>query len=130
MNERITTAGVAFIDGKILIAQRKAGGPLSLKWEFPGGKNRYTESVEDTLKREWMEELGVEIEVGAELTTVEFVNSGVAYHLKARVVVPQSMDFKLNEHLDLKFVYPRELLDYPFGDSDRQIAEYLSATFS
>lgn len=130
MNERITTAGVAFIDGKVLIAQRKEGGPLSMKWEFPGGKNRYTESVEDTLKREWMEELGVDIDVFEELTTVEFTNGGVRYHLKARRVEPKSTDFRLNEHLDLKLVPPSELLSFSYGDSDRQIASYLSSSFS
>ena len=56
-----TTAGVAIKDGKVLVAKRAKGGPLSDMWEFPGGKNRYGETIEDTFKREWLEELGIEV---------------------------------------------------------------------
>ena len=55
MEERITTSGVAEKKGEFLVAKRLPGGPLSEKWEFVGGKNRWGESVPDTLKREWME---------------------------------------------------------------------------
>ena len=76
MEERITTAGIAIKDGKVLIAHRIPGGSLSGKWEFPGGKNRYGESVADTLIREWDEELGVGIEVGEEVLAFDFTNNG------------------------------------------------------
>ena len=57
MHERVTTAGIALKDGKVLVAHRVKGGSLSEKWEFPGGKQRWGESDEMTLKREYMEEL-------------------------------------------------------------------------
>ena len=34
MTERNTTAGVLIKDNLYLVARRKEGGPLSLKWEF------------------------------------------------------------------------------------------------
>lgn len=47
--------------GKILIAQRRAGTPGAGKWEFPGGKREPGESIRTTLGRELEEELGVEV---------------------------------------------------------------------
>jgi mutator protein MutT len=57
-------AGLVFRDGKLLITQRPAGGHLAGLWEFPGGKREGNESFEDCLRRELMEELGIEVEVG------------------------------------------------------------------
>jgi len=53
--------GCAIVEkkGQILIAQRKPGTHLAGFWEFPGGKIRKGESLEDCLVREIREELGV-----------------------------------------------------------------------
>ncbi|RJG03707.1 NUDIX domain-containing protein [Noviherbaspirillum sedimenti] len=48
-------------DGDILLAQRPPGKPYAGYWEFPGGKVEAGESILDALKREFVEELGVEI---------------------------------------------------------------------
>lgn len=48
-------------NGDILLAQRPAGKPYAGYWEFPGGKVEPGEAIVDALKREFIEELGVEI---------------------------------------------------------------------
>lgn len=48
-------------NGDILFARRPAGKPYAGYWEFPGGKVEAGESVADALKREFIEELGVEV---------------------------------------------------------------------
>lgn len=48
-------------NGDVLLAQRPAGKPYSGYWEFPGGKVEAGESIFCALKREFLEELGVEI---------------------------------------------------------------------
>ncbi len=48
-------------DGDILFGQRPPGKPYAGYWEFPGGKVEAGESIADALKREFLEELGVEI---------------------------------------------------------------------
>ena len=57
-------AGVLFVDGRVLVGQRRAGARHSLKWEFPGGKVEPGEDSRRALVRELREELGVETTVG------------------------------------------------------------------
>ena len=47
--------------GRVLIAQRPPGKHLAGGWEFPGGKRDEGESRESALRREFAEELGVEV---------------------------------------------------------------------
>jgi 8-oxo-dGTP diphosphatase len=48
-------------DGSFLLGQRPAGKVYAGYWEFPGGKLEAGESVEDALRRELHEELGITI---------------------------------------------------------------------
>jgi A/G-specific adenine glycosylase len=66
----VTAAVTRREDGRILIAQRPADGMLGGLWEFPGGKREPGESLPECLRREIQEELGIEIEVGAQIGTV------------------------------------------------------------
>lgn len=125
MQERITTAGIVIKDGKVLVAKRIKGGSLSEKWEFPGGKNRWGESLEDTLRREYEEELGVGIIFGREIFTYEFINKDTLYHLKACLLELQSEEFTLKVHTEVCYVDRNELLMLEMGNSDRQTALFL-----
>lgn len=48
-------------DGAFLLTSRPAGKVYAGYWEFPGGKLEAGESVEQALRRELQEELGIEI---------------------------------------------------------------------
>ena len=48
-------------DGSFLLTSRPAGKPYAGYWEFPGGKLEAGESVEQALRRELQEELGIDI---------------------------------------------------------------------
>ena len=47
-------------NGDVLLGQRPEGKPYAGYWEFPGGKVEAGESIFDALKREFVEELGLQ----------------------------------------------------------------------
>ena len=57
------TCAIIERDGRVLAAQRRGGGSMAFKWEFPGGKIRPGESPEACLHRELMEEMGLRVDV-------------------------------------------------------------------
>ena len=48
-------------NGDVLLAQRPEGKPYAGYWEFPGGKVENGEDIFAALKREFVEELGIDI---------------------------------------------------------------------
>jgi len=60
-------AGVIVRDGRYLITQRFDGSTQGGLWEFPGGKRHAGAALEDCLRRELNEELGVVVDIGEAL---------------------------------------------------------------
>jgi 8-oxo-dGTP diphosphatase len=60
-------------NGDVLLGQRPAGKPYAGYWEFPGGKVDPGETILAALKREFMEELGIEVLQADEWCGVEHV---------------------------------------------------------
>jgi 8-oxo-dGTP pyrophosphatase MutT (NUDIX family) len=56
-------AGLVYREGRYLIARRNPGVHLAGFWEFPGGKCEPGETLEECLRRELFEELGIRIDV-------------------------------------------------------------------
>jgi mutator protein MutT len=66
----VVTAAVIERDGAYFVTRRHRGVHLEGFWEFPGGKCDPGESLEECLRRELREELGVEADIGREIFTV------------------------------------------------------------
>ena len=75
---QLRIAGLAFREGHVLVHRAMHES----FWTFPGGRAEIGESSDVTLKREMMEELGVEATIGNLLWTVEnfFHYEGVDVH--------------------------------------------------
>ncbi len=126
MRTQRSVAGVALDDqGRVLIAKRKTGGSLGCKWEFPGGKLEHGETAEEGLRREFREELEVDVAVGDNYGTAEFAHRGVPFVLEAYAVELLSRRFQLNEHERLEWVAPDRLEEYDLAESDRRLLPQL-----
>ena len=66
---RVVVAAVIVRGGRVLVSQRRPGSRQGGRWEFPGGKRERGETDREALRRELVEELGVDLEVGELLWT-------------------------------------------------------------
>ncbi len=57
----VRAVGIAIEDGKVLVRKRPESGLMPNLWEFPGGEAQNGEGPEQTLRRAWLRELGMEI---------------------------------------------------------------------
>ena len=60
-------------NGDVLLGQRPEGKPYAGYWEFPGGKVDAGESILEALKREFVEELGIDVVSAEEWCGIEHV---------------------------------------------------------
>jgi len=114
-------------DGRFLIARRKESGMLGGLWEFPGGKREKGESIPDCIRRELAEELGIEVEVGAELLRVRHTYS----HFRLRMPVhhcrwtggePRALDCA-----DFRWATTADCRALPFSRADLKVLDALEA---
>ncbi len=114
--------------GRVLIARRPLGGMLGGLWEFPGGKKKHRESLEECLQREIREELGIEIAVGQLVTRVEHAYTHFRITLHAFECRHARGRPRAIQVADWRWVTLDGLDRFAFAVTDRKIIEALRAT--
>lgn len=119
-------AAIICKEGKYFATQR-GYGEFEGWWEFPGGKIEPCEGKEDALKREILEELGVEIIVGKQICTTEY--DYPAFHLKMHcflcTLAPGAAGIQLLEHKSARWLSPDELEEVGWLPADKDVIEML-----
>jgi A/G-specific adenine glycosylase len=121
----VTAGVIRRADGKMLIAQRPMDKMLGGLWEFPGGKRDDGESLPDCLKREIREELAIEIEVGAQIATVQHAYTHFSITLYAFDCTYLSGDPQPIGCAAFSWVMLDDLDRYAFPNTDRKIIQVL-----
>ena len=116
-------------DGKILIAQRKKTMKQGGLWEFPGGKIEPGESAPDCIRREFMEELGMPVQVGDYLCEMNYTYPDIGeFHFDTYWATCQNPSpQKLDAHEQVAWVQPSELEQYDFCPADKPLVQKLKS---
>lgn len=116
--------------GEILIAKRPHNKYCPGLWEFPGGKIEANESELDALKREFREEIGIDIASAKHWFTFEYVYPDRVVSLKNWLIEKYSgVPFGAEEQ-QIKWVRPEELMHFTFPEGNRIIIEKITHAFS
>ena len=111
-------------DGEpIIFATQRGYGALKDGWEFPGGKIEVGETPQEALKREIMEELDTEIEVGELIDTIEY--DYPEFHLSMNCFWCEVIngDLVLKEHEAAKWLTMAQLNDVESLPADITLKE-------
>jgi mutator protein MutT len=121
-------AGLVFREGRLLITQRLPGDHLGGLWEFPGGKRERDETFEECVGRELMEELGIEVEVGALLESVVHRYPEKTVHLKFFQCTWRRHEARALGCHAFTWVTASELGEYAFPPADERLLKRLRAS--
>lgn len=115
-------------DGKLLVCQRTRHQTMPLKWEFPGGKIEEGEQPRDALRRELMEELGIQAVIGDEIARIkhEYPNGGM---VELRFYLVREFEGTIENLIfrDMQWSLPKDLLSYDFLEADLTLVRDLAA---
>ena len=108
---------------KMIFATQRGYGEFKDGWEFPGGKVEPGETPQAALKREIMEELETEIEVGDLIETIEY--DYPTFHLSMDCFWAEIVkgDLVLREHEAAKWLTKDELESVDWLPADLGLVE-------
>lgn len=126
MKQITTVAGVIKNEnGEILCTLRDKSkyDYVSFKWEFPGGKIEENETHHQTLSRELMEELEIEVEIGDFFYQVE--HDYPDFHLSMTLYECKiiSSEMKTNVHKGIKWLKPENIMELDWAAADIPVAQ-------
>ncbi|WP_034890853.1 (deoxy)nucleoside triphosphate pyrophosphohydrolase [Gillisia sp. Hel_I_29] len=115
---------------KVLCAQRSEKMSLPLKWEFPGGKLEKGETLEDCLKREIKEELGLNVKILQRLpsNTHRYSDKKIIELIPFRCSL-QTSEIDLKEHSKIEWVTVSQLENFDWAEADIPIVKHYIQNF-
>uniref|UniRef100_UPI0040265A5E (deoxy)nucleoside triphosphate pyrophosphohydrolase n=1 Tax=Eshraghiella crossota TaxID=45851 RepID=UPI0040265A5E len=123
---KLFAAGIKSLNDKgetIILSTQRGYGEFKDSWEFPGGKIENGETPQEALKREIMEELDTQIEVGTLIDTIEYDYSD--FHLSMDCFWCEIVrgNLVLKEHENAKWLTKEQLQDVEWLPADIKLIE-------
>jgi 8-oxo-dGTP diphosphatase len=125
---RVVAAVIERGDRRFLIGQRRRGDTSALKWEFPGGKVRDGEKLEQALARELQEELEATLIASREIAQVRHHYANFPEELEIHFFAAQIASGEITPHSfeQVAWVLPKELGQYDFLTANRELIAHLA----
>lgn len=114
--------------GRVLATQRSAAMSMPHKWEFPGGKIDPGETPEECLRRELLEEIGIQARIGRSLPASTHQYPTFTITLHPFICTIEEGEIVLHEHEALLWLEPGELLCLDWAEADIPVLEAYLAT--
>ncbi|MFW5955284.1 MAG: A/G-specific adenine glycosylase [Rhodothermales bacterium] len=117
--------GLIFHADRLYIQRRSTEAMLGGLWEFPGGKREEGESLEDTCRREIMEETGMMVTVEREVAKVRHAYSHFTITLHAFQCAMAPGVRPAKSPSNTAWVREEDLMNYAFPRANRKILDVL-----
>lgn len=117
----MAVAVISNSEGDILISKRPDHVHQGGLWEFPGGKLESGESLESALKRELLEELGIELNACQPLVEIQHDYPDKSVLLDVWSVSDFSGVPYGREQQPIRWVAPEALVEYEFPEANQPI---------
>ncbi|MCC5937065.1 MAG: (deoxy)nucleoside triphosphate pyrophosphohydrolase [Lunatimonas sp.] len=122
------TCAVICQGGLVLSVRRSMHKPRPGKWEFPGGKVKAGESEADSLKREILEELNVDIVIGVKLIPVDHCYPDIQIRLIPFLAEIKSGNIRLVDHSEMVWLPLEKLHELDWSEADLGVLSQVKAT--
>jgi 8-oxo-dGTP diphosphatase len=119
---KVTCAIIRNEDYEVLVVQKGEKTDHPFKWEFPGGKLKESETEEECIVREIIEELSITIVICKQMEEVAY-----DYGTKKIVLIPficdtiEELPF-IAEHIAYRWLAPADLKKVDFSEADKIVA--------
>ncbi len=108
-----------------LIAKRNRDKYMGLMWEFPGGKVEGSETFEEALSREILEELNVSITIHNKIAEEKYKDDEIDIVLHYFICTLNQGELILSEHEAIEWVAKEDFDQYDFVAGDGNITSLL-----
>ena len=112
-------------DDRFFIARRKPEKSQAGKWEFPGGKRKTDESIEECLEREFIEEFGVNIKIGRLCGSNIHHYENISIELIGLYCKMDAHTFNMTDHDQTAWVTKEELRSYDLAPADIPLIDFI-----
>ncbi len=125
---RVVAAVIERADRRLLIGQRRRRDTSALKWEFPGGKVREGEGLEEALARELQEELGVTLLKSREIAQARHRYANYPEELEIHFFAVAIAEGEVHPRCfeQVAWALPKELGHYDFLPANRELIAHLA----
>jgi mutator protein MutT len=108
--------------GNILMGLRDSRGPTPNYWEFPGGQLEPGETLEECLRREWVEELNLHISIERFLCTTTYNNISCHFFVGK---IEDIENLRIQVHQYIGFYNITDVLQLRLFDGDDKVIKML-----